>query len=280
MLRRSSLALAMTMVLGCAAPDLERPKVKSPAIDPIDDPYPDVLADPYEAVVRVVISRGSCSGALVAPDLVLTARHCLLTTLADKPNEPPRMIAPKQVMVGIGGGYAPRAVVSVRDIVAPSRCGGAIIGEGDLAFLILARKVRSVTPLKIRTDAVPIKGEILSTAGFGMCHPSKMLARQVGPLGKIEVTNDTELRLDAPACPGDSGSPAISWTTREIVGVVSGGLGPEGKPDPIGLDWILGRKERPYATLTRLDAFHDLYVQARNVASGLGRTPEVNCVPK
>jgi hypothetical protein len=134
------------LVAACAAP-AKRPVLVMPAAHPDGDGRPVEIRPPVDlarneetAVVRLA-GTVTCSGTLIAEDLVLTAHHCVAQrdaagrlTGQDK--------SPDEIVVELGTTYLPWGEVGVRAIVSPD-CGYAS-GDGDIAILVLKRKLIGV----------------------------------------------------------------------------------------------------------------------------------------
>jgi hypothetical protein len=176
------------------------------------------LASVGDAVVRVVGPQTTCTGTLIADDLVLTAHHCVVERLANG-QYTQDLVSAASVQVELGGDYLPWGNVGARAIFAPP-CGEAG-GPGDLAVLVLERKLVGVATLPLR-DAAPHRGERVETVGFGRCALSpegiRRREREGGPITGIARST---FEVQASVCPGDSGGPVLDRDTREVVGVVS-----------------------------------------------------------
>lgn len=176
------------------------------------------------AVVAVVVDGVvSCSGALVAPDMVLTEEHCVTDGDPDVcPSEAgtamiTRDPASLQVVVGeevTGAGPGSFA----RDIIVPT---GANVCQPDVALVVLGEPIYDAKPLKVRSTGAAT-GDHVRTSGFvvGDGGAVKVVRDHV----PIEATSATELRLEE-ACWSIPGSLAIDESTGAIVGVESRAVG-------------------------------------------------------
>jgi Astacin (Peptidase family M12A)/Trypsin len=97
----------------------------------------------------------SCTGTLIAPDVVLTAAHCVCASV-DGPvyigNDPQT-----------GGRYVP--VKKVANGIAA--CWDTLRDQLDLALLLLETPVTDIRPRPIATDAVVDNAQTYRAAGFG-----------------------------------------------------------------------------------------------------------------
>jgi hypothetical protein len=176
------------------------------------------LASAGDAVVRVVGPQTTCTGTLIADDLVLTAHHCVVERL-DSGRFSRRLVSSGAVQVELGGDYLPWGNVGVRAIFAPP-CGEAG-GRGDLAVLVLERKLVGIATLALHDDP-PRSGQVVEAIGFGRCALSpEGIRRREREGGPITAVARSTFEVQASVCPGDSGGPVLDHDTREVVGVVS-----------------------------------------------------------
>jgi hypothetical protein len=179
---------------------------------------PAALASPDDAVVRVVGPQMTCSGTLIAEDLVLTAHHCVVERAAGG-SFTPKVVPATAVQVELGGDFLPWGNVGLRAILAPS-CGEAG-GKGDIAVLVLERKLVGMATIGV-TDEAPRTGEGVYPQGFGRCALSaEGIRRREREGGTVMAVSAGTFEAQASICPGDSGGPVLDARTHEVVGVVS-----------------------------------------------------------
>jgi len=222
------------------------------------------LASPGDAVVRVVGPQMTCSGTLIAEDLVLTAHHCVVERTA-RGELTAKSLTPSSVQVELGGDYLPWGNVGLSAILAPT-CGEAG-GPGDLAVLVLERKLVGMATIAIR-EAAPRPGEAVYATGFGRCALSpEGIRRRERDGGEITSVTRGAFEVQASVCPGDSGGPVLDPRTREVVGVVS----------LSAMDYDEGTRGR--SVFARVDEMPKLVAYARLVADGgdPGDLPPLSC---
>jgi hypothetical protein len=212
------------------------------------------LASREDGIVRVVGPQTACTGALVAEDLVLTAHHCVVQR-SPRGEYLPALVEASTVEIQLGSDYLPWGHVEPRAIVAPS-CGYAG-GAGDVAVLILDKKLERIEPLSLRWET-PLAGEDISPIGFGRCPLSPQgIRRRERQGGAIGLVTAGAFEADASLCPGDSGAPAIDRATREVVGIVS----------LSAMDY--DEETRGRSVFARVDGLASLLAQALLMAEGM-----------
>ncbi|MBX3187919.1 MAG: S1 family peptidase [Labilithrix sp.] len=186
-----------------------------------------------------------CSGALVAPNVVLTARHCVTQNLTTsiscdengqsangehvKATQDPAAVG---VYLGATPSFAKAPISKARAIVAPS---GKYLCDSDIALVVLDRNLDDVPTLPLRIHSPARAGEKIRSVGYGQNDKSVPIGTRfrkdgvpVLAQGKAVSASKTplgphEFEVGKSICQGDSGGPAISEATGAVIGVVSRG---------------------------------------------------------
>jgi hypothetical protein len=185
-----------------------------------------LVSDPYSL----------CSAVLIAPNLVLTARHCVaaspeLVDCASSEFGPSKsgsdvIVAADALLDSSTPWYRSAEVRTPSD---PAVCGQ------DIALVRLSGRIPGsiAKPLIPRIDVPPRAGELYSVVGYGITAPG-----DVGSAGVRRIRDDVqvlcrgfgcsggvlpaEFALAQGTCSGDSGGPAIDEQGR-VVGVTARG---------------------------------------------------------
>ena len=201
-----------------------------------------VLVMHYDALQSA--GATGCSGALIAPNLVLTARHCVSVT-----DETSTCTAQGKAAFG-GKVYAdedPTKLFVFGGVERPDFLSGAVhpsfgtqilttgamtICNEDIALIVLDRPVVGATTMPVRLAGGPAANEVVTLVGWGITETSESpKTRQqragvpiiaLGPSTSGQL-GPAEFATSEGTCAGDSGGPAIS-ASGAVVGVVSRGV--------------------------------------------------------
>lgn len=161
------------------------------------------------------LSVESCTGFLIAPDLVATAGHCFMSNYdCDK----------RAVVFGVteesstkdGHNISPKNVYQCKEIVTKFYTGNP---ADDFAIIRLDRKASKIKSLKLRQ-----KGAInINEKVFMLGHPLGM-PMMISKVARVRDNSDEVVfRADLDSFKGNSGSPVFNKETLEVEGILVGG---------------------------------------------------------
>ena len=221
--------------------------------------------------------QGACSGVLVAPNLVLTARHCVSKTeegnIGCQSDGTPIVgggvlgdYKPGQLKVLLGSQLANDFAAIGMTIMHPDVTN---LCDNDIAMLVLDKAIAgNPTIAQLRLDTMPNIGDTIRAVGWGTSNNSSGIERRkrdniaiidVGPDDSTGL-GDRELAIGEGICSGDSGGPAFDEVTKAVVGVVSrGGNGAPYNPqtDPQYTPCVDSGPYHANNIYTRTDGFKD-----------------------
>jgi protease YdgD len=213
MLARAAFALAWLTVAGGALADTTGLRRLTTRVDTFG----------WEAVGRIDVAEGGyCTGTLIAPDLVLTAAHCIFDPVSGTARDPREvrfraalrdgaMVAEARVarMVAMPG-YQPGAPASADNI------------RLDVALLELADAIPSGVAAPFLIADAAVRGREISVVSYASGRDNALsLQRGCNVLGR----QDGLMAFDCDVTFGSSGAPVFDWSAgrARILSIISAG---------------------------------------------------------
>ena len=221
LMKGTTVLLMVFGLIGCAEgtdeftedPTLERPE--PPAID---DALQDKIRNGSVTTERPEVGRiGGCTATLVAPDVAITAAHCLGYGTRTRPGQYRTLTLKK-------GNESRRFTVN------RYRSYSSKLGANDIALLGLSTAVPSdfaqPAPISAR---VPVDGTSLTVYGYGCTRIGRSSD------GRKRKATYEQGERSYHLCPGDSGGPVFNDETGAVLRINSGYRLDRGKSDIYGI---------------------------------------------
>lgn len=241
------LLFAAAAATGCVGDDAPLPELETGSLSaPIQGGYLDDFDTHVVGLVRLSQGGiGGCSGTLIAPNLVLTAQHCVASISTGEQVQcnvstfsSPYNTASFYVTTRTSFSQNPNDYRQLSNILLPP--GGNDVCGYDVALLILDSNVppEEAIPAVPRVDTKLEGGEMYYAVGYGAQYDQNnapsgtryrrdgLITNCVGDLCEPPQSysvHATEWSGDTGICQGDSGGPAFDMLDR-VVGVASRGL--------------------------------------------------------
>jgi MYXO-CTERM domain-containing protein len=242
-LTRFALLLGLASLSSCS--EAPRAEAIGQRHEAIINGTPDSGAAAHESVVLLSLtSQGElCSGSLIAPNLVLTARHCVSSNVVEgigcdidgnsqNGDQVGADLDPTSIVVLTGQAPNPfgQGVAFGKKIYHPA---GNNLCNHDIALILLSNSVPGATPMSLRFAFGPQIGEVTTPVGYGKTTSSDFSAgsryrRENTPIVSVGQdlnfsTASNEFVMGQSTCQGDSGGPVLASDTGAILGVTSRG---------------------------------------------------------
>jgi hypothetical protein len=185
----------------------------------------------HPVVVRIQLTFSKfitfCSGALIAPQIVVTADHC--TKLVGVSNKDNLLQKAKVSPPGSSRDVSEQMYVNVAEVISTPR-----EGKNGAAFLVLETALPYEIPVRIAStleiERIKLENIPISFLGYGSVDKNQLIYKNLPQIAEGELFKDREnsnvhfKSFPTAPCAGDSGGPIIRRNENEILllGVING----------------------------------------------------------
>jgi hypothetical protein len=237
------LAFSVLGAIGCSSGDPTVPDSTLSRSEAIINGVKDNDTQAHNSVVALYNNGSLCTASLIAPNLIITARHCVANNITEGigcdingNSSNGDHVGDNYIPADMGVylGYSPNP-----NTTAPAARGKQLftvnsknLCNSDIALLVLDKNITSVPPMKIRLAYGAVMGETTKAVGYGLTNPNQPWSsgnryRRTGltilssgqDWNKLQGAN--EFTIGQSVCSGDSGGPMIAQATESIIGIAS-----------------------------------------------------------